>query len=101
MSEVINKTMIVEKVAALLDDSELSLPQIEAVINATLSAIVKDVAAGNKVAFQNFGSLEPRERKAREGRNPKTNEKIQIPATVVPVFKAGKAFKEAVAPKNS
>jgi DNA-binding protein HU-beta len=45
-----------------------------------------------------FGSFEPRDRKAREGRNPKTGEAMEIPATTVPAFSAGKQFKDLVAP---
>ena len=47
-----------------------------------------------------FGSFESRERKAREGRNPKTGDKMEIPATKVPAFSAGKLFKEKVAPQE-
>jgi DNA-binding protein HU-beta len=61
--------------------------------------IVDAVAEGNKVTLVGFGSFEPRARAAREGRNPKTREKMLIPATVVPVFSAGKQFKEAVKPE--
>ena len=94
--ETISKTMLVEQVAEYLDDSELSLPKIEAVVNATIAKVIENVAAGDKVTFQNFGSWEPRERKAHTARNPKTSEPIQVPAKVVPVFSAGKGFKEAV-----
>ena len=96
--ETISKTMLVEQVAEYLDDSELSLPKIEAVVNATIAKVIENVAAGDKVTFQNFGSWEPRERKAHTARNPKTSEPIQVPAKVVPVFSAGKGFKKAVAP---
>ena len=96
--ETISKTMLVEQVAEYLDDSELSLPKIEAVVNATIAKVIENVAAGDKGTFQNFGSWEPRERKAHTARNPKTSEPIQVPAKVVPVFSAGKGFKKAVAP---
>ena len=58
------------------------------------------VAGDDKVTLVGFGSFEARNRKAREGRNPKTNEKMSIPATKVPAFSAGKLFKEKVAPKK-
>ena len=50
-----------------------------------------------EVTLVGFGSFEARERKARQGRNPKTGEKMEIPATTVPAFSAGKGFKELVA----
>lgn len=96
MPESISKTTIIQEVATLLDDSELSLRQIEAVVNATIAKVIENVAAGDKVTFQNFGSWEPRERKAHTARNPKTSEPIQVPAKVVPVFSAGKRFKNVV-----
>jgi DNA-binding protein HU-beta len=58
------------------------------------------VAWDDKVTLVGFGSFEARNRKAREGRNPKTNEKMSIPATKVPAFSAGKLFKEKVALKD-
>ena len=51
---------------------------------------------GDKVQLVGFGTFETRERAAREGRNPRTKETINIPASTVPVFKAGKEFKERV-----
>ena len=54
-------------------------------------------AIGDKVQLVGFGSFEVKKRAARVGRNPKTKESIEIPASVVPVFKAGKALKDAVA----
>ena len=70
------------------------------VISATIDTIMEAVASDDKVTLVGFGSFESRDRKAREGRNPKTNEKMNIPATKVPAFSAGKKFKEAVAPKE-
>jgi DNA-binding protein HU-beta len=55
------------------------------------------VSTGDKVTLVGFGTFEPRERQAREGRNPATGKPIQIPATKVPAFSAGKLFKEKVA----
>jgi DNA-binding protein HU-beta len=55
------------------------------------------VSKGEKVTLVGFGSFEPRERKEREGRNPKTGEAMKIPATKVPAFSAGKLFKDLVA----
>jgi len=71
---------------------------IEEVLTTTLDVIIDAVANGEKVTLVGFGSFEPRERKPREGRNPKTGEKMEIPGTRVPAFSAGKTFKEMVSP---
>ena len=55
------------------------------------------VAEGQKVAILGFGNFEPRQRSAREGRNPQTGEKLTIPASTLPGFSPGKSFKAAVA----
>ena len=64
---------------------------------ATFDAITAALKDGDKVQLVGFGSFEVKKRAARVGRNPKTKESIEIPASVVPVFKAGKALKDAVA----
>ena len=56
-----------------------------------------NVVAGEKVSLVGFGNFDVKTREARTGRNPKTKEEIQIPATRIPQFKAGKALKDAVA----
>lgn len=90
-----NKGELVDKVA---DKTEVTKKQVDAVITATVEAIMEAVSEGEKVTLVGFGSFEPRERKAREGRNPKTGEKMEIKATRVPAFSAGKLFKDKVAP---
>jgi DNA-binding protein HU-beta len=90
-----NKGELVDKVA---DRADVTKKQADAVITATIDSIMEAVAAGEKVTLVGFGSFEPRERKAREGRNPKTGDTMMIPATKVPAFSAGKLFKEKVAP---
>ncbi len=91
-----NKGELVDKVA---DKASVTKKQADAVVSAAIETIMESVAEGHKVTLVGFGSFEPRERKAREGRNPKTGEKMEIPATTVPAFSAGKLFKEKVAPK--
>ena len=66
------------------------------VLNAILTAIAEAVASGGKVTLVGFGSFESRSRKEREGRNPATGEKMTIPAATVPIFSAGKVFKDEV-----
>jgi DNA-binding protein HU-beta len=69
-----------------------------ALLDALIEAITETIAAGEKVTLVGFGSFESRERKARDGRNPKTGEQMKIPATVVPAFSPGKQFRDAVKP---
>jgi DNA-binding protein HU-beta len=93
-----NKGELVDTVAA---KASVTKKEADAVISAVLEAIMEAVASGDKVTLVGFGSFERRERKAREGRNPKTGEKMTIPETLVPAFSAGKLFKEKVAPPVS
>ena len=65
------------------------------VVDAAIETIIDSVVEG-KVSILGFGSFEPRERSARQGLNPKTGEKIAIPAKRVPAFTAGKMFKDRV-----
>ena len=65
-------------------------------LNAFISVVSEALKANDKVQLVGFGTFETRERAAREGRNPRTKEVIKIPATTVPVFKAGKEFKDKV-----
>ncbi len=87
-----------ELVHAVAEKASVTKKQADAVITAAIDAIMEAVSEGDKVTLVGFGSFEARERKEREGRNPKTNEKMIIPATKVPAFSAGKMFKEKVAP---
>lgn len=89
-----NKGELIDTVA---EKAGVSKKIADTVVTATIDAIMEAVSDGEKVSLIGFGSFEPRDRKAREGRNPKTGEAMTIPATTVPAFSAGKAFKEAVA----
>lgn len=89
-----NKGELVEAVAA---KAEVTRKEADAIVTATVEAIMEAVAAGEKVTLVGFGSFEPRERAAREGRNPQTGKTIKIAATTVPAFAAGKLFKDKVA----
>ncbi|MGD1941866.1 MAG: HU family DNA-binding protein [Leptolyngbyaceae cyanobacterium] len=89
-----NKADLVEKVA---EKSGVTKKQADAVLSAATEAISEAVSSGEKVTLVGFGSFERRDRKEREGRNPKTGETMVIPATKVPAFSAGKQFKQAVA----
>ena len=89
-----NKT---ELVAAVAEKTGMSKKDSEKAVNAAFDSITEALAAGEKVQLVGFGAFEVKERNARVGRNPKTKEAIEIPATRVPVFKAGRALKDAVA----
>ena len=89
-----NKT---ELIAAVAEKAELSKKDAEAAITAMVDAITEALSQEEKVQLVGFGSFEVKKRAARTGRNPKTKEAIEIPASSVPVFKAGKALKDAVA----
>jgi len=85
-----------ELVAAVAEKSELTKKDAEKAVNAVVASVTEALKKGDKVQVVGFGTFEVRQRAAREGLNPATKEKIQIPATKAPVFKAGKALKESV-----
>jgi DNA-binding protein HU-beta len=89
----VNKTELIGVVA---EKAEMSKKDTEKVVSAVFESIMDGLSKGDKVQLVGFGTFEVRERKQREGRNPATGETITIPALSVPVFKAGKAFKEKV-----
>ena len=88
-----NKT---ELIAAVAEKSELSKKDAEAAVSAVIDAITAALSQEEKVQLVGFGSFEVKTRAERVGRNPKTKEAIQIPASKTAVFKAGKALKDAV-----
>lgn len=93
-----NKTGIINEVAKKLG-TEKNIT--EEVINATLDVIVKQLILGEAVTFAGFGTFSAKERHARMGVNPlNPKEKIQMPATVVPKFKAGKTLKDSLKKAN-
>ena len=86
-----------ELIAAAAEQAGLSKKDTERVINAAIDTIVAALAKGEKVQLSGFGVFEVKEREARVGRNPRTKESIDIPATRTPAFKASKALKDTVA----
>ena len=85
-----------ELISAVAEKTGLSKKDSEKAINATFDTITLSMEAGEKVQLVGFGAFDIKERAARIGRNPKTKEEIEIPASRVPVFKAGKALKDAI-----
>lgn len=88
-----NKTELVNSVA---EKAEISKKDADKAVAAVVDSIVEALKAGDKVSLVGFGTFEVHERNARTGLNPRTKEKIEIPATKVPAFKAGATFKNAV-----
>ena len=88
-----NKAELINEIA---ESASLTKKDATAALDATLKAITDSLAKGEDIALTGFGSFTVRERAAREGRNPQTGETVQIAASKVPAFKAGKALKDAV-----
>jgi DNA-binding protein HU-beta len=88
-----NKGELVDKIA---ENADVTKKQADAILSAILDSIMEAVSTEDKVTLVGFGSFESRQRQAKEGRNPRTGETMTIPETVVPVFSAGKLFKEKV-----
>ena len=85
-----------ELIAAIAEQSGLSKKDAEKALSATIDTIVNAVAEGDKIQLTGFGTFEQRQRNARTGVDPRTGNSIEIAASKVPAFKAGKAFKDAV-----
>ena len=85
-----------ELIEAIKENTGLSKKDAEKALAATLDTIIKAVAEGDKVQLTGFGTFEQRQRNARTGVAPRTGNSIDIPASKVPAFKAGKAFKDIV-----
>ncbi len=88
-----NKT---ELIAAVAERTCMTKKDVELVLNATLHSITETMANCEKVQLSGFGIFETKYREARVGRNPVTNEPLQIPASLQPVFKPSKTLKDAV-----
>lgn len=88
------KAELIEQVSEKV--TGLTKRQTEIIINAILDGIKDTLARGDKIEIRGFGSFRLRNRRTREGRNPKTGTTVQVPAKRVPFFKAGKELKELV-----
>ncbi|GAB6556101.1 HU family DNA-binding protein [Bacillus cereus] len=91
-----NKTELIQAVS---EQAALSKKDAGVAVDAVFNSILEALKSGDKVQLIGFGNFETRERAARKGRNPQTGEEIEIAASKVPAFKAGKALKDAVASK--
>ena len=88
-----NKT---ELIAAVAERAELSKKDAEKAVKAFTDVVAEELVKGEKIQLVGFGTFEVSERKEREGRNPKSGEKMTISASRTPKFKAGKALKDLV-----
>ncbi len=88
-----NKSELVSSVA---EQAGLTKKDAEKAVNAVLASVQGTLVKDEKVQIIGFGTFEVRTRAARKGRNPQTGAAIEIPASKNPVFKAGKALKDAV-----
>jgi integration host factor subunit beta len=87
------KSDLAEKLAEKIN---VNKQQAESIINMFTNSIIEALANGDKVEIRGFGSFRVRERAAKEGRNPKTGEKVYVPPKKVPFFKTGKDFRAIV-----
>ncbi|WP_209703199.1 HU family DNA-binding protein [Clostridium algifaecis] len=85
-----------ELIASISEKSKLTKKDAEAALKGFIQSVEETLENGDKVQLVGFGTFETRKRAARVGRNPRTKEEINIPESTVPVFKAGKEFKDKV-----
>ena len=85
-----------ELITSMAEKAKMKKKDAEIALKAFTESVEEALEKGEKVQLVGFGTFETRERAAREGRNPRTKEPITIPASTVPVFKAGKELKEKV-----
>ncbi|ACI18563.1 MULTISPECIES: HU family DNA-binding protein [Dictyoglomus] len=85
-----------EFIAKVAEKAKITKKEATKVVNAVLETITEALSKGDTVQFVGFGTFSVRKRAAREGRNPRTQQPIKIPATKVPVFRPGKELREAV-----
>jgi integration host factor subunit beta len=85
-----------DMIEKLTGQDGLSLKEAERVVNTMFDSMTEALASGDRVEIRGFGSFQVRERKARQGRNPRTGETVQVRAKRFPFFKAGKELKDRV-----
>lgn len=96
-TKTVSKAELVSEVA---DSTGLSKKAVKETMDSLLDTMTANIARGNKVTLTGFGTFEVRKRKARTGVKPGTTEKIEIPASQYPAFKAGKSLKDTVSGKK-
>ena len=93
MADTVNKGHLVDK---MVETTGLNKKDVKAVVDGVFDHITEHLRQGDKVQVTGFGSFEVRERKARQGVNPSTGEKLDIAASKAPAFKAGKSLRDSV-----
>ena len=93
MAETVTKTQLTDRVA---ESAGMTKSQAKGVVDTLFEHITLHLQRGDKITVTGFGTFEVRERKARQGVKPGTSEKIDIPASKAPAFKAGKSLKDSV-----
>ena len=88
-----NKSELIDIIS---NESDVSKAAASRALDAMLNGVTESLLSGDQVTLVGFGTFSVRDRAPRTGRNPQTGEAIQIKAAKVPVFKAGKAFKDAL-----
>ncbi len=96
-TKTVSKAELVNEVA---DNTGLSKKAVKETMDSLLETMTDNIAKGNKVTLTGFGTFEVRNRKARTGVKPGTTEKINIPSSKYPAFKAGKSLKDTVSGKK-
>ncbi len=87
------KADLIEEVSRLV---ELTRKDSEVIVETIFDSIVHSLRAGDKIEIRGFGSFRTRQRKPRVGRNPKTGDKVEVPAKKIPFFKPSKELKDLV-----
>ena len=87
------KADLIDEVSRL---AELTRKDSEVIVDTIFDSVVRSLRAGDKIEIRGFGSFRTRQRKARMGRNPKTGEKVEVPAKKIPFFKPSKELKDLV-----
>ena len=85
-----------ELTAIVAEKAGLTKKDADNAVNAFVDAVTEGLVKGEKIVLVGFGSFETKQRAARKGKNPQTGAEINIPASTVPAFKAGRGLKEAV-----
>ncbi len=93
MAETISKAELVDMIT---ESTGLKKKDVKTVVDGAIESITKSLSKGSKIQLTGFGTFEVRQRQERQGVRPGTTEKITIPASKYPAFKAGKALKESV-----
>src|SRR5215831_8408496 len=87
------KAELVEEVARV---AELTKKHSEVIVNTVFDSIIEALQKDEKIELRGFGSFRIRQRRSRQGRNPKTGDKVDVPAKKIPYFKPGKELKELI-----